>query len=266
MRRINETPNKIGRLFARGYLGPNATELGTVYPINSSDPSAIGNSLATTDTCPSYDDQSGAGYADVWDGIYLPPIADRLNGLIDGDLELTPSDVSNFPYLCGFETQITRKRSPFCDVLTPEETFQYEYRQDLRYWYGTGPGSYNNASVMLPVIQGVIDLLQAGPNATFTDLEGKESQVGPLTVAFTHDNQINQMISRLGIFDRQPPLAADSMNSSRIYVSSRQNPMRGTVAFERLNCPARDTKLWLRIKLNDAVYRKSLLPSYLPPL
>lgn len=108
---------------------------------------------------------------------------------------------------------------------------------------------------MLPVIQGVVDLLQAGPNATFINLDGEESQVGPLTVAFTHDNQINQMVSRLGIFDRQPPLQPDAMNSSRIYVSSRNNPMRGTVAFERLNCPARPTKLWLRLKLNDAVYR-----------
>ncbi|KAG9258915.1 multiple inositol polyphosphate phosphatase [Emericellopsis atlantica] len=239
------------RLFARGYGGPNATTLGTVKPIAAKDPSAVGNSLATSDSCPTYNDRSGAGYTDVWDKIYLPPIAERLNKLIDGDLALTADDVSNFPYLCGFESQITRQTSPFCGVFTEEETLQYEYRQDLRYYYGTGPGSYHNSSVMLPVIQGVIDILQSGPETPLQGADNGEDVVGQLTVAFTHDNQINQLASNLGIFDHQAPLPADSMDEDRIYVSSRNNPMRGTVAFERLNC---DGTLYLRLLLNDAVY------------
>ena len=100
------------RLFARGYLGPNATTLGTVYPILASDPSVIANSLATSDSCPTYSDKSGAGFADVWDNIYLPPIAARLNKYVSG-INLTADNVSNFPYLCGFESQITRRKSPF---------------------------------------------------------------------------------------------------------------------------------------------------------
>jgi acid phosphatase len=187
----------------------------------------------------------------VWDKIYLPPIAERLNKLIDGDLTLTADNVSNFPYLCGFESQITGKTSPFCDVFTEEEIMQYEYRQDLRYYYGTGPGSYHNTSVMLPVIQGVIDILQSGPETPLKGADNGEAVVGKLTVAFTHDNQINQLVSSLGVFDLQPPLPADEMDHDRIYVSSRNNPMRGTVAFERLNC---DGTLYLRLMINDAVY------------
>lgn len=241
------------RLFARGYGGPNATALGTVKPILAKDSSAVANSLATSDSCPTYNDRSGAGYVDTWDGIYLPPIAERLNAFIDGDLTLTASDVSNFPYLCGFESQILRKTSPFCSVFTEEEILQYEYRQDLRYYYGTGPGSYRNTSVMLPVIQGVIDILKSGPETPLVGADNGEKALGPLTVAFTHDNQINQMVSSLGIFDSQAPLPADSMDKDRIYVSSRNNPMRGTVAFERLSCGG-DKKAYLRLLLNDAVY------------
>ena len=129
---------------------------------------------------------------------------------------------------------------------------QYEYRQDLRYWYGTGPGSYNNASVMLPVIQGIVDLLQSGPDTAVKGAQDGQDTTGPLTVAFTHDNQINQLVSSLGIFDTQPALSATAMNASRIYVSSRNNPMRGTVTFERLNCG--DGELYLRLLLDDAVY------------
>ncbi|KIX07340.1 uncharacterized protein Z518_01993 [Rhinocladiella mackenziei CBS 650.93] len=240
------------RLFTRGYIGPNATSLGRVYPILATDPSVVGNSLATSDACTTFEDSSGSDYTNVWDDIYLPPIAARLNKLIRGSLNLTASDVSNFPYLCGFESQIMRSVSPFCDVFTEEEIMQYEYRQDLRYWYGTGPGALNNASVMLPVIQGVVDILTSGPE---TQVKGSTDdgtgELGPLAVAFTHDNQINELVSCLGIFDNQPALSAQSMNESRIYVSSRNNPMRGTVAFERLNCSG---KLHIRILLNDAVY------------
>lgn len=204
------------RLFARGYIGPNATELGSVYAINSTDPSAVGNSLATSDSCPTYDDDSGSPATETWDSIYLPPIVRRLKAYIHGGLKLNSSDLSIFPYLCGFESQITREDSPFCDVFTSKEILQYEYRQDLRYWYGTGPGSFNNASVMLPVIQGVIDLLSSGPNSTVEEHTGEAGVLGPLVVAFTHDNQINQMISRLGIFDKQPALSATSMDPSRV--------------------------------------------------
>lgn len=239
------------RLFARGFGGPNATSLGTVHPILASDPSAIGNSIATSDSCPTYDDRSGEGYVEVWDDIYLPPIAERLNHFIEGDPTLTAEDVSNFPYLCGFETQILREVSPFCSVFTEEEIMQYEYRQDLRYFYGTGPGSYHNTSVMLPVIQGVVDILKSGPETPIEGAANGEEILGKLTVAFTHDNQINQMVSSLGIFDNQAPLPADSMDEDRIYVSSRNNPMRGTVAFERLAC---DGTKYLRLRLNDAVY------------
>ena len=206
------------RLFARGYIGPNSTTLGSVYAINASDPSAVGNSLATTDSCPTYDDTSGSEYTAVWDSIYLPPIVRRLKPYVNGSLDLNASDLSSFPYLCGFETQIRRRDSPFCNVFTTEEILQYEYRQDLRYWYGTGPGAFNNASVMLPIIQGVVDLLSSGPQTPVTEESGEAGVIGPLTVAFTHDNQINQMISRLGIFDEQPPLAANTMNESRVSV------------------------------------------------
>ncbi|KAF2963272.1 hypothetical protein GQX73_g10284 [Xylaria multiplex] len=110
---------------------------------------------------------------------------------------------------------------------------------------------------MLPVLQGVVDLLRSGPETPVVQgaADGDEGNsvdvVGPLTVAFTHDNQINELASILGVFDEQVPLAADSLDESRIYVSSRINPMRGTVAFERLDCSGRK---YLRLLLNDAVY------------
>jgi acid phosphatase len=70
--------------------------------------------------------------------------------------------------------------------------------------------------VILPVIQGVVDILRSGPETPVIEQNGEEGVLGPLIVAFTHDNQINQMVSSLGIFDEQPPLPSDQMNSSRV--------------------------------------------------
>lgn len=233
----------MGRLFARGFIGPNATSLGSIHAISSSDPSAIANSLATSDSCPAYSDNSGAGYVDTWDDIYLPPIAERLNAYIRGDLRLTAADISTFPYLCGFESQITRRVSPFCDIFTREEILQYEYRQDLRYWYGTGPGSLRNASVMLPVIQGVVDILLSGPETPVKEPNGDTGVLGPLTVAFTQDNQINQMVSSLGVFDDQPALAADEVNGTRVGSLLFSSLVHGERCFSCTDDIAHDTTI-----------------------
>jgi acid phosphatase len=106
--------------------------------VNSKASGAVGNSLATSDQCHNFKDASGGDYISEWQDIYLPPITKRLNGKLHGNLTLTDDQVSLFPYLCGFETQITGRVSPWCDVFTKKETLEYEYAQDLRYYYGTG--------------------------------------------------------------------------------------------------------------------------------
>ncbi|KAF7617915.1 putative histidine acid phosphatase [Aspergillus flavus] len=241
------------RLFARGYLGPNAS-YGDVYVVDADASGAAGNSLATSDQCPNFKDASGGDQITEWQDIYLPPITKRLNGKLSGNLTLTDDQVSLFPYLCGFETQITGQVSPWCDVLTKKEILEYEYAQDLRYYYGTGPGVGKNMTVMLPVLQGVVNLLKEGPSATAE--KGNDTlQLPPLVVAFTHDNQLNELASLLGVFDDQKPLASNKMDQDRIYVSSNVNPMRGTIAFERLTCTSGgQSTANVRILLNDAVY------------
>lgn len=66
-------------MFAHGFLGPNATALGTIYALNGSDPASWMNSLATSDLCEAYNDEGGSPYKDIWDNIYFPPIHSRLN-------------------------------------------------------------------------------------------------------------------------------------------------------------------------------------------
>lgn len=254
------------RLFALGFLGPNATGLGTIYALNASDPRSWTNSLATSDLCTAYDDQAGSPYRDEWEAIYLPPIRNRLNAQIQGPFRFTQSDVSIIPYLCGFETQITGRPSPFCPIFTQAEILQYEYAQDLRYWYGTGLGSGIEKFQMLPVVDMVVRRFMDGPNATYES--GNTTPPLPrIMAAFTNDGQINQIIAALGVFDNEPQLPPNRVPPHRLFKASRLTPMRGTVAFERLSCSisAVDAtnvgslhppgpQIYVRIRLNEVVY------------
>lgn len=254
------------RLFAQGFLGPNATELGSIHALNSSDPASWMNSLATSDLCKAYNDEGGSPYKDTWDEIYLPPIHSRINAKIHGNFNFTQWDVSIIPYLCGFETQITGRRSPFCDIYTEEEALQYEYAQDLRYWYGNGLGSDIEKNLMLPIVDMVTQRFIDGPNATYKT--GNSTFVPPkIMAAFTNDGQINQLIAALGVFDDQPQLPGNTTLPNRKFRSSRLVSMRGTVAFERLTCSSGASNLtygaigngpsreaYMRIRLNEVVY------------
>ncbi|KAL6704834.1 hypothetical protein ACN47E_007517 [Coniothyrium glycines] len=254
------------RLFAQGFLGPNATELATIYALNSSDPRSWMNSLATSDLCKAYSDEGGSPYKDQWDAIYLPPIRARLNAMIKGAFNFTQYDISIIPYLCGFETQITGSRSPFCELLTRDEILQYEYSQDLRYWYGTGLGTDIEKLQMLPIVDMVVRRFLDGPNARYGS--DNSSVVLPnIMAAFSNDGQINQIIAALGIFDDEPPLPSNMTVPNRRFRASRLVRMRGTVAFERLSCPqtstnhtygyqknSSDSENYIRIRLNDVVY------------
>jgi acid phosphatase len=99
-----------------------------------------------------YSDDGGSPFTDSWNAIWIPPVRSRLQAQIKGTFNLTQGDVQSIPYLCGFETQITGRRSPFCDILTEAEALGYEYAQDLRYWYGTGLGSDIEKYQMLPAV------------------------------------------------------------------------------------------------------------------
>ncbi len=77
-----------------------------------------------------------------------------------------------------------------------------------------GAGAGKNMTVQYPVLQGIVNLLKEGPDATTESSNGSE-KLPPLIVAFTHDNQINELASILGVFDNQQPLSAKKVDNDR---------------------------------------------------
>jgi acid phosphatase len=224
-------------MFLRGFLGPLASSLGNVVTVApSSSPLSLGDSLSPSDLCPNFVDGNGGTYAPAWDAIYLPPVTARINAMISGNLTFTTSDVSIFPYLCGFESQITGNLSPWCGVFTDEELKQYEYRQDLRYFYGTGPGTKLPQTMMLPFLNRLVEILAEGPGITGKYANGSIYNLPNIIMAFANDGQLSETVAGSGVFDEQQMLPADRMPEDRTYMASHFDSMRGTIAFERLNC------------------------------
>lgn len=180
------------------------------------------------------------------------------------------------PYLCGFESQITGRLSPWCNVFTDYELQQYEYAQDIRYWYGLGPGTDLEQTMMVPYLNALVGILQDGPNQNGTAADGSAFTLPNLLVTFLNDGQLVELVTASGVFDNETALSGTDLDEDRLFIASHFVSMRGTIAFERLNClvhggsnatgaaaPLLQSRFtnstttnatYIRIKLNDAVY------------
>ena len=224
-------------MFVRGYLGWEAADRGSVVAVTSKGfPGGIGDSLAPSDMCPNFEDDEGEEKKKVWDAIWQPPVVERLQSLISGNLTLTTDDINSMPYLCGFESQITGRLSPWCDVLTDDELKSYEYSNDFRYFYGIGPGTDLNKKMMTPFLNALVALFEKGPNINGTKADGSSFKLPKVLSSFLNDGQLTELVTASGVFDEQPMLSPTSRDDDRLWVGSRYVSMRGTIAFERLNC------------------------------
>lgn len=272
------------RAFTNGYLYEFADTYGTVVSVNSTGSvNAIGNSLGPSDSCPAFAATSSGGNnvtnckaEDILDRVeipryivliihlvdatWTPKALKRINSLVSGNLTFDETDILFFPYLCGYESQITGNLSPWCGVFTEDELRNYAYSQDLSYYYSVGPGSVGPASILfLPFLKSLTTLLSEGPGQVGTDANGNNFTVPNLIMAFLNDNQIAEMTAAMGIFDNEAPLPDTHIPADRLYNVAHFITMRGTVALEALACEVESgsrlsNETYLRVLFNDAVY------------
>ncbi|KAJ6147165.1 hypothetical protein N7497_009147 [Penicillium chrysogenum] len=247
------------RAFLNGYLYEYADSYGTVVSVNSTgSPAAIGNSLGPSDSCPAFGSiSSGGDNVTNWDATWLPKVVHRINSEIKGNLTFDETEVLFFPYMCAYETQIEGRLSPWCDVFTEQELRNYAYSQDLSYFYGVGPGSIGPAKVLfLPFLKSLLSLLETGPGQVGVGPNGTSFEIPRLIMAFMNDNQIAEMTAAMGIFDSEGLLPDDHIPAEHLYNVAHFITMRGTVAFEVMDCNVDNATNgpYIRVLFNDAVY------------
>ena len=158
--------------------------------------------------------------------------------------------------MCGFEI-LARGKSPWCDVFTRQEWSDFEYSRDLLHFYRAGPGN-TYAGAM-----GFIWL-----NATQELISHEET--GGAYFSFAHDGDIAAMLTALGIYNGDRPVAKKDHNApagipylppenfvpERVWKTSDLTPMGGRVIIERLRCwksDVMDSNAYIRVLINDGV-------------
>lgn len=76
-------------------------------------------------------DQSGA-----WIEKYTAPLIARFNKAVPG-FNFTDTDIVGMQQLCGYD-DVIRNRTDFCNVFTADEWLDFEYANDLMYFYSIG--------------------------------------------------------------------------------------------------------------------------------
>ncbi|KAG5352795.1 hypothetical protein C0989_000457 [Termitomyces sp. Mn162] len=215
--------------FVRGYLSqgnylttPNENR-GNIITLADSVNFTFADSLTPSAACPTYNAAStGATLASDFRATYQSNIAARLNHFLEG-LTLNATDIGVMQDLCGFQAEINGD-TRFCDVFEDSEWLDYEYADDLNYYYGSGPGNPIAAATGFPWVKAVTDLFNVGPG-------------------HTHDNNLPPVVAALGLWNTSSnknvyPLSLTKPNNKREFRSSYLVSFHGHVTLERLACTA----------------------------
>ncbi|CCL99752.1 uncharacterized protein FIBRA_01774 [Fibroporia radiculosa] len=223
--------------------------------------------------CPNADD--GSAQMDTWLQQFAPPIVARLNAAARG-ANIDMKDVYGLMSMCPFESIVKAgsglsaldAQSPFCDLFSEDEWRAFEYHEDVKKYYKTGPGN------TLGPVQGVgytNELL-----ARLTDSPVRDHTTHNATrpfplgramyVDFSHENAMVATYAAIGLFDagvggapdphRMPP-----EEEERVWVASHMVPFSARMVTERLECMSGAQEAvdavregtFIRIWVNDAL-------------
>ncbi|KAJ4469931.1 histidine phosphatase superfamily [Lentinula edodes] len=218
----------------RGHLVVLPDSLTADQAINATN-GTFADSMTPSASCPPYTvfSNNGSVAASTFRATYQNRTAARINSFLQGNLTFDATDIGVMQDLCGFGFEINGDRR-FCDIFTDEEWLDYEYADDLNYYYGSGPGNPLSAVTGYPWIKAISDLFEVGPNNTVSN---GTLIPPPLIMGFSHDNNLPPLVSALGLWnDSILSLTQRDTNPLRQFRSGHLVAFRGYLALERLTC------------------------------
>ncbi|KAJ3748132.1 phosphoglycerate mutase-like protein [Lentinula detonsa] len=195
------------------------------------------DSLTPSASCSPYAifSNNGSVASSTFRATYQNQTAARINTFLQGDLAFNATDIGVIQDLCGFGFEISGDRR-FCDIFTDDEWLNYEYADDLNYYYGSGPGNPLSATTGYPWVKAIADLFEVGPYHT---VPNGTLVPPPLIMGFSHDNNLPPLLSALKLWnDTVPSLTQRDTNPLRQFRSGHLVVFRGYLALERLSCTA----------------------------
>ncbi|SCU77222.1 LAFA_0A00276g1_1 [Lachancea sp. 'fantastica'] len=204
----------------------------------SEDPSSGANTLSPGYACPAWNPDENDDILGNYSTAYLKELAGKLNKENRG-LNLTTSDAYNLFDWCAFELN-ARGYSEICNVFTAEELIHYSYYNDLEAFYQDGPG--------YPLIQAVGALYF---NASVKLLKQSEKLDQKVWLSFTHDTDILNYLTTVGLFDNGKNLDPSRIPfTDQVFHKSWLIPQGARVYTQKYQC---SNDSYVRYVVNDAV-------------
>ncbi|ODN74231.1 hypothetical protein L202_07676 [Cryptococcus amylolentus CBS 6039] len=246
--------------FATGFFGyPSEEQYNLEVTIESP---GFNNTLAPYSTCrPNYDFVKKLA---EWDAVSLPETRDRLQENMDG-LALTLTDVNEMMEMCAYET-VALGQSAFCNLFTQQEWKNFQYRNDLYWWYGSSFGYKPARAMAVGWVQELVSRLTKTRLTEFNSTTNSSLHDDvhfplddPLFVDFTHDTQFALLLPMMNLttFAESGDLPTDRIPKQRSFVSSKIMPFATNLQIQVLSCSSSSptsssSSKNIRLILNDA--------------
>ncbi|CEP59974.1 histidine phosphatase family protein LALA0_S01e00166g [Lachancea lanzarotensis] len=215
-----------------------SNKLNISMQVISEEASSGANTLTPYNSCKDYNETEHAAIYAKFPKDYLSGISRRLL-LENPGLNLTTSDVTNMFSWCAYEID-TRGYSPMCEIFTREELVYYSYNLDLISYYGEGAGNSLSADVGSVPFNSSIELLKQSEY-----LDNK------VWLSFTHDTNLINYLTAIGLFDDGLKLPADHIPFRQSsYHRSWMVPLGARIYTQLYQC---GNESYVRYVVNDAV-------------
>lgn len=216
--------------------------LGSRYNVSlqtiSEEPSSGANTLSAGYSCPAWDEDQYSNITEKYSTQYLIDIASRLNFENKG-LNITANQANMLFTWCAYELN-ARGYSDMCNIFTREELIHYSYQDDLTSYYQDGPG--------YPLIRAVGSNLF---NASVKLLQESEHLDQRVWLSFTHDTDILNYLTTVGLFDNGKKLDPSYVPfRDLIFHKSWIIPQGARVYTQKFQC---ENNTYVRYVVNDAV-------------
>lgn len=232
----SERVYKTSQYFVRGFMGDEWNDESVKTNIISESPKMGANSLTPGLTCFTYNQSANADLINSYSTEYLTKALNRFKSSNPG-LNLTEDDVYNLFNYCAFELNV-KGSSPMCDIFTNEEFIHYSYFIDVYAYYSLSAGNNMTRTVGSTLF-----------NASLALVNDEENE-NKIWLSFTHDNDIENLHSAIGILVPDENIPVDYTPFPSPYSHVNIVPQAARTILEKYSC---NNESYVRFIVNDAV-------------
>ncbi|KAK4686161.1 hypothetical protein P7C73_g3973, partial [Tremellales sp. Uapishka_1] len=211
------------------------------------------NNTLSVKNCPAYEALSPPEGTEALSTLLtlLTHTRDRLNAILDPNPPLDIPDVIQLGEMCAFDSQTSEEWegwSRWCSMFSGGEWETFGYIKEVQRWFECGAGSTYGSTMgagwVNELVARLTDSRPVDRTTTNRTLDGDEITFPRggkrVFVDFTHDNEMVEILTALGIMKQHRSLPTSYVPELRTFVLSEIIPFGSQFIFERIACDLGD--------------------------